>query len=348
MHVPERLRRDWRTWGRPVCGALVVVVVLLRVGPTPFVTALHAVSGWAVLTALAITVVTTVCAAWRWSLVAATLGLEVPVPAAIAAYYRSQLLNSTLPGGVVGDVHRAVREGRDLGAVWRTARSVAWERVLGQVVQVLVTVLALVLLATPLRPGPSAIALGALTVAGVAWTGLLAAGWRRRGASPSSRVGGVVAAVVDDLRRLLAPGTGPAVAGLSVVAVAGHTTLFVVAAHAVGVGLPFAALLVVALVVLLAAALPTNLAGWGPREGVAAWAFGMVGAGAAAGVSVAALYGVLSLLATLPGAVLLVVGRRADRGATSDGGTARARARGTPPGGSAPPGTAPARSGADR
>ena len=40
------------------------------------------------------------------------LGVEVPLRDAVAAYYRSQFLNATLPGGVVGDVHRAVRHGR--------------------------------------------------------------------------------------------------------------------------------------------------------------------------------------------------------------------------------------------
>lgn len=326
MPVPERVADSWRTWGRPACGALVVAAVLLRVGPAPFVTALHAVSAWTVLAALVITAVTTLCSACRWSRVAAALGLEVPLPAAVAAYYRSQLLNSTLPGGVLGDVHRAVREGQDLGAVWRTARSVAWERVLGQVVQVLLTALALVALATPLRPGARTLALGLVAVLALGWAARLVGGARAEGRRPASRVGLVTAAVVDDLHRLLAPGTGPAVVLLSVGAVAGHTTLFVVAAGAVGVDLPFASLLVVTLLVLLAAAVPANLAGWGPREGVAAWAFGLAGAGAAAGVSVAALYGVLALVATLPGAVLLLVGRRgASRATAPPGGRSRTR-----------------------
>ena len=70
--------------------------------------------------------------------------------------------------------------------------------------------------------------------------------------------------------------------------------------------------------VLVAAAVPLNVAGWGPREGAAAWAFAAAGLGAAAGASVAVAYGVLALLATLPGAVLLAVRRpvpqRAPRG----------------------------------
>ena len=69
----------------------------------------------------------------------------------------------------------------------------------------------------------------------------------------------------------------------------------------------------VILVVLLAASLPTSIAGWGPREGMAAWAFGVVGLGAAQGLTVAVVYGVIALLATLPGAVVLVARWRSGR-----------------------------------
>jgi hypothetical protein len=57
-------------------------------------------------------------------------------------------------------------------------------------------------------------------------------------------------------------------------------------------------------------ALPLSIGGWGPREGVAAWAFAAAGLTAAAGVTTAVIYGVLALVATLPGAVLLVASRR--------------------------------------
>ena len=53
------------------------------------------------------------------------------------------------------------------------------------------------------------------------------------------------------------------------------------------------------------AAIPVNLAGWGLREGAAAWAFAAAGLGAATGATVAVAYGVLAFVATLPGAVLL-------------------------------------------
>ena len=72
-------------------------------------------------------------------------------------------------------------------------------------------------------------------------------------------------------------------------------------------------LLPLALLVLLAMAVPTNIGGWGPREGVAAWAFAAAGLGAAQGVATAVVYGVMALVASLPGAVVLVVGLAASR-----------------------------------
>ena len=52
--------------------------------------------------------------------------------------------------------------------------------------------------------------------------------------------------------------------------------------------------------------MPVNIAGWGPREGLTAWAFGLAGLGSAAGLTVSVVYGVLAAVATLPGALVLV------------------------------------------
>jgi hypothetical protein len=69
-------------------------------------------------------------------------------------------------------------------------------------------------------------------------------------------------------------------------------------------------LVVLALLALMAMSLPVNVAGWGPREGTTAWAFAAAGLGAADGVSTAVVYGVLSLVANLPGLAVLVLDRR--------------------------------------
>ena len=55
--------------------------------------------------------------------------------------------------------------------------------------------------------------------------------------------------------------------------------------------------------------LPANVGGFGPREGVAAWAFGAAGLTATQGVAIAVVYGALVLVSSLPGAAVLLVRR---------------------------------------
>jgi hypothetical protein len=92
----------------------------------------------------------------------------------------------------------------------------------------------------------------------------------------------------------------------SAVVVAGHTMTFLIAARTAGSTASTVRLLPLALLVLLAMGVPTNIGGWGPREGVAAWAFGAAGLGAAQGVATAVVYGVMVFVANLPGAGVLI------------------------------------------
>lgn len=284
-----RSRRAW-AWIRLGLGAAILVVLLARVGAGPFVDGLRLTDPWALSAAVAITALTTLCCAWRWSVVARALGADVPVGAAVPAYYRSQFLNATLPGGVLGDVHRGVSHGRDIGSLGLGLRSVVWERCLGQVVQVALTVLVLLVLPSPMRPT-------AMVVAAVGALACLALV--------------VVGRLPHDLRRILRTRrAGLSVTLASTAAAAGHTLVFLIAAKTAGAAASVAVLLPVALAVLLASAVPTSIAGWGPREGAAAWVFGAAGLTAAQGVTTAVVYGVMALAATLPGALVLIAGHR--------------------------------------
>ena len=109
-----------------------------------------------------------------------------------------------------------------------------------------------------------------------------------------------------DLRDgLLAARAWPVIALASALVVAGHAVTFLIAAQTAGVTAPPSRMLPLALLVLLAAALP-NVGGWGPREGVTAWAFAAAGLGASRGVATAVVYGVMVFVASLPGAAVLV------------------------------------------
>jgi uncharacterized membrane protein YbhN (UPF0104 family) len=311
-------RSIW-TWARLAGGAAILAVLVWRVGAGPFVDALRLTTAWALSAAVAITSLTTVCCAWRWSLVAGGLGVDIPLRTAVSAYYRSQFLNSTLPGGVLGDVHRGVLHGRAVGDLGRGLRSVAWERASGQAVQASLTVAVLLLLPAPAGSLRPVVAWVVAAVAGVALIVVLLRVKPGRLPTRITRAGGAEPgrAVTSDLRgSVLSRRAWPGVVLASTVAVMGHVAVFVVAVQVTGTEVPAGRLLPLALVVLLASAVPANVASWGPREGAAAWAFGAVGLSAAQGVTVAVVYGVLALVATLPGAVMLVSGR----GRCRDGG----------------------------
>lgn len=300
-------RRTW-AWARPLGGAAILGVLVWRLGTGPFLDGVRLISVWSLLATCSITVVTTVCSAWRWQTVARGLGVGLPLGTAVAAYYRSQFLNSTLPGGVVGDVHRGVRHGLDAGDVGRGLRAVGWERVAGQVVFMVLAGAVLLVLDSPVRPVMGWVVMAA--VAGVLGAALVLRAQPQLGPSRRARAARAVRADIRD--GLLDRRAWPVVMVTSVVVAVGHGTVFLVAAWTTGVDASPARLWPLAMLVLLAMVVPLHVGGWGPREGVAAWAFAAAGLGAAQGVATATAYGVMALVATTPG-VLVLAGDRIRR-----------------------------------
>ena len=304
--------RRWLRWVQPVGGAVVVAVLLWRVGPGLAVDALGRIDGWSLVAVSGIALLTTACTSWRWVLVARGLGLRLSLREAVTASYRSQFLNVSLPGGVLGDVHRGLSQGRNSGEVGRAMRSVVWERSSGQAVQVCLAGIALLVVPSPVRSQLLAAPALVGTAVVAALLALLLLVTRRS----RSRVAHGLRAVTTDARlAVLGRRTWPGVVAASIVAVAGHVATFLIAARTAGIVASPLGLIPLAFVVLLAMALPVNLAGWGPREGAAAWAFGAAGLGAVQGLATAVVYGGLVLVASLPGAVIITVSsvRRASR-----------------------------------
>ena len=295
---PARHRLAW-PWVRLAACAGTLSVLVWRLGTGPVLDGLRTIDAGALAGAFALAVLTTVCCAWRWRIVARGLGVDLPLGTAVAAYYRSLFINVAVPGGVVGDVHRGIRHGRDTDDLGRGLRAVAWERSAGQAVQAVLTVAVLLVVPSPVRAvTPFALIAAAAGVAVHA---------RVRPATGGSRWARLRRGAARDLRQgLLARRAWPAIALASAVVVAAHAATFLIAARTAGVTAPLSRMLPLALLVLLAGALP-NIGGWGPREGVTAWAFAAAGLGASLGVATAVVYGVLVFVATLPGAAVLVL-----------------------------------------
>ncbi len=268
--------RGFWTWVRTLGGVGILALLLWRVGTGPFLAGVQRIDAFALVTAFAIGVVTTICCAWRWSAVAAGVGTRLTMREAIAACYQSQFLNLTLPSGILGDVHRAVRHGM---------RPVVVERIGGQVVQVVAAAILLLALPSPVRAWMPWVAVGALIFAVGAW----------------------YAAGRDIRRALKGNGSWVVVVFATLVVLGGHLATFLLAARTAGSAASLSVLVPLTLLALFAMALPLNVAGWGPREGVAAWAFGAAGLTPTLGVSAAVTYGVLVFVTSLPGAGVLLV-----------------------------------------
>ncbi|PAZ12626.1 hypothetical protein CLM62_28910 [Streptomyces sp. SA15] len=295
--------RALRTHFGTVAGIAILAVLLWRMGTGVFLDGLRRIDGPTLLVALGVGLVTTVFSAWRWQLVARGLKIRLPLGPAVADYYRALFLNAALPGGVLGDVHRAVRHGQNAGDLGRGVRSVVLERAAGQAVLAVVGVAVLLTMPSPvladtrqLAPLLGLAALGALAVVVAV----------RMNRAPSRRGRALRASLGEAREGLLSRRNWPGVALSSAIVLSGHLAMFVVAARVAGSAASAVVLMPLAVLALLAMSLPLNVGGWGPREGVTAWAFGAAGLGASSGLAVAVVYGVLSFVASLPGAVVLV------------------------------------------
>ncbi|HEX6873142.1 MAG TPA: lysylphosphatidylglycerol synthase transmembrane domain-containing protein, partial [Micromonosporaceae bacterium] len=209
-------------WVRVAVALSIIAGLLWRVGADAFLAGLRLVTWASVVTAAGLGLVTTLCCAWRWRLVSAGLGVPIPWRRAVGDYYRAQFLNLTLPGGVLGDVHRAVRHGQDAGDVGLGIRAVVLDRFAGQAVQAVIAVAVLCWLPSPVRDHMPVVAAGLLAA------GLAALLFARL--SPEDAPGRwrrMPRRLAGDVRLgLLAGGVWPGVLLASTVAVAGHLATF--------------------------------------------------------------------------------------------------------------------------
>ena len=133
-------RAFWMKCLRLAVTAIILVMLWQAVdGPAAIALLLQADP---ILLALAVLALTaqTVLSALRWRLTARALGQIIPVGRALREYYLSQIVNQSLPGGVVGDAGRAVRARHEAG-LKRAGQAVLFERLAGQLALFAVTML---------------------------------------------------------------------------------------------------------------------------------------------------------------------------------------------------------------
>ena len=355
-------RRSGR-WVRPAVSAGVLIGLAWLLDVDQVAARLGGMrAGW-VASAVALSVLQVGASAWRWRFTAARLGIDLPLGAAIREYYLATFLNQVLPGGGLGDASRAWRHARGARRPGSAVRAVILERVSGQLVMTAAAAGSAVLLSCELgvarrlgwpdsAPPAGAVLAAAAIVAVTAAVAGLAAG---RAASRRISADSLAGRTWRDVRAaLLSRRALPVQIASSALIVASYLVTFVLAARAVGVGTPLPTLLQLVAPVLVAMLPPISVAGWGVREGAAAALWGAAGLAAADGVAASVAYGLLTLLSSLPGGVILALqttrpaaprvsggsrgrtGRRRRGGSTGAAGAAPRRATRSDPGRSPP------------
>lgn len=264
--------------------------------------------GWLVAAFAALTL-QTVLSALRWRLTCRQLGIGLTVPHAIGEYYLSQVVNQSLPGGMVGDAGRAVRARSQAGLV-RAGLSVVFERLAGQVV--LFALMAGAFVVTWAVPGGLdwprwvSIPVGTAIAAGIAALPVALLSTTLPGP-----LGRTAESLLAELRTaLLAAEVLPRQLALSVGTTACNLAAFACCAAAVGAPLSFAATVALVPLILFTMLIPLSVSGWGLREGAAAALFPLAGETAVHGLAASVAFGLVFLATVLPGLVPLLLRRR--------------------------------------
>lgn len=289
---------------------LAILGLLWQLTDGPQVLALLAQTDWLwLLAALATAHGQVLLSALRWRLTAAQLAQPLRKRDAIGEYYLSQFVNLAVPGGVLGDAGRAVRQRHQAGML-RAAQAVVLERLIGQVA--LFAVLFGGFIVALIVPGGLVLPEWLSDIVG--WLALLLVGLAVLGAVLARVPGPVARATVGFFAALrlglLARGVWPRQVGLSIAIVACNLASFAFCAFATGTDLPFVAVVTILPLILTSMMIPLSVGGWGLREGAAAAIWPVVGAQAEAGIAASIAFGFVILVASLPGVWFLLSQRR--------------------------------------
>ncbi len=302
--------KKWLSFGAKAGVSVAILAGVLARTDVPRIAALLAsVGGGTVVVVFALMLVQTVLTAYRWVLVSEAVRLTLDVWPALQAILVSLLLNQCLPSFVGADAYRMYWLYRESNQLGPAVRSVLIDRVLGMVALIVLFAAGIVFLLRRLHDSTAESGLVLLLAGGLAGTiafftsDLIPRAWQR------VRVIRELATVSGAARALMLSRTkGPAVA---VVGILVHViTALVMFGFARDLALPLTLLdcLLFTPPIMLLAAVPISIAGWGVREGVMVGALSMVGIGTESALALSILVGFTMLANGLLGVFPLLFG----------------------------------------
>lgn len=305
-HAPLALPRGPRTaaWTSVAFSAVLVIACIVFADSSRVLEHLQRVDSRWLVVFFAISLVQLGLLGLRWSRIAAALGLRLSWFTATTEYALSILLNQVLPTGIAGDGLRALRQGKrsEEYRFLQVLEALALDRASGQL-----GLWVVVLLSAPLALRAGVVSPGGLATATVLMVGVLLMVWVivtriTRWEAPAGRA---LAWCRRASALLLAPRRAAAHLPLSMLLVGAMLLELYVAARAIGVVLPWSQLLWLGPFILVAASVPSFFGGWGIREGASAVLFASAGLPPSTGVAVSMTFGVLTLVVSLPGIIVL-------------------------------------------
>jgi uncharacterized membrane protein YbhN (UPF0104 family) len=296
---------------RVAISASILALILSRIPTEDLVGRVKGGAPVYLVMALLLALLIMVLVAARWRLLANWLGLAVPIRLAVRAVFLGFFGSQVLPSTVGVDLVRGYVLTRHTAAIHRVAASIIADRLVG--LFALCLLLALFNPALPQLPAPYAgvVTPAALLVSGAVLLAFLLA-------CTGTNIGGRVRlprrlrepGAIDGVRLQARPIAGAIAVGLAIHALAVVTASL--AARTYGIEPSLAVWVSIIPLSFLASALPVSIGGWGVREGAIILLAGPLGVPPAEALLVSVTIGVLNVVASLPGAFVLLRWHRAD------------------------------------
>ena len=263
-------------------------------------TALAAIPPAALVAALILQLASNCVAAGRWHLIMRRLGMPGSFAFYLQSFFKGALFNQGLPSSIGGDGLRILDVARLAGRREDAVIGVFIDRFVGLAGLVLLNLVALLVNRTLL---PDRVALPLLALLALLTVTLAALFFLARiDLFRQGRLLGFLGRLSDRYRQVYA--TAPAMTlqtGLSLLTHLLAMAAFAVLGNAAGLHYPLQVYLALVPPAVLLTILPVSLAGWGIREGAMVGLFLLVGADKSVVLTFSIVYGLVNLIASLPG-----------------------------------------------
>jgi uncharacterized protein (TIRG00374 family) len=251
----------------------------------------------------------------RWSCVLKALGAPAPVNMTLPAVLIGNFFNQGLPSTIGGDAFRAWEISAATGVRLPLAlSSVVIDRVAGFLAMFILVTLMLPKLYA-IAPSRFAFAVLLLVIAGYAAVGaFMMLDLFHRPLARFRLVRGLAQLSADMRCVLLAPARAASVLAYGLVNNTASTLALYIIARGLGIPVSVAGCFAIAPLAALVAAVPISVGGWGVREGAFVAGFGLLGIGGVDALILSVLFGLVSIVAALPGGLVWLALRKSGRG----------------------------------